>query len=58
MSITVERIEKAQEELFARLEEDLAIANNSDYYLTGKDVYYYTIAIKNLEELKKTAEVE
>ena len=48
MSITVERIEKAQEELFARLEEDLAIANNSDYYMTGKDVYYYTIDIKNL----------
>ena len=58
MGISVERIEKAQEELFARLEDDLAIANSGDYYLTGKDIYYYTIAIKNLEELKKTAEIE
>lgn len=58
MGITVERIEKAQEELFARLEDDLAIADNSDYYLTGKDMYYYTMAMRNLEELKKTANVE
>lgn len=28
--ITIERIEKAQRELFARLEEDLAIANSKD----------------------------
>lgn len=55
MSITLSRIEKAQEELFSRLEDDLSIANNSDYYLTGKDVYYYTVALKNLEDLKKTA---
>lgn len=58
MGISVKRIEKAQEELFARLEDDLSIANSGDYYLTGKDIYYYTIAIKNLEELKKTAAIE
>lgn len=58
MGITLERINKAQEELFARLEDDLAIANSRDYYLTGKDVYHYTVAIRNLEELKRTAEVE
>lgn len=58
MSITLSRIEKAQEELFARLEDDLAIANEHDYYLTGKDIYYYTMAIRNLEELKKKSEVE
>lgn len=58
MAITVDRIEKVQEELFARLEEDLEIANTSDYYLTGKDVYYYTVALKNLEDLKKTANIE
>ena len=58
MGISLKRIEKAQEELFARLEDDLAIANAHDYYLTGKDIYHYTIAIKNLEELKKTASVE
>lgn len=58
MGITISRIEKAQEELFARLEDDLAIANSRDYYLTGKDVYYYTMAIRNLEELRRTAETE
>ena len=58
MAINVERIEKAQEELFARLEEDLSIANDRDYYLTGKDMYYYTMAIRNLEELKKNAGAE
>lgn len=58
MGISIERIEKAQEELFARLEDDLAIANTSDYYLTGKDVYYYTVALKNLEDLKKSANIE
>lgn len=57
MGITVARIEKAQEELFARLEDDLALANGHEY-LMGKDVYYYTMAMRNLEELKKTAEVE
>lgn len=56
--ITVERIENAQQELFARLEEDLAIANSKDYYLTGKDIYYYTMAMRNLEELKKNAGAE
>lgn len=54
-SISVERIEKAQEELFSRLEDDLSIANSNDYYLMGKDIYYYTMAMRNLEELKKNA---
>lgn len=58
MGLTVARIEKAQEELFSRLEDDLAIANEKDYYLMGKDIYYYTQSIRNLEELKKTADVE
>lgn len=58
MGLTVARIEKAQEELFSRLEDDLAIANEKDYYLMGKDIYYYTQSIRNLEELKKTAEIE
>lgn len=57
-SISVERIEKAQEELFARLEDDLSVANQKDYYLMGKDIYYYTMAIRNLEELKKNADAE
>lgn len=52
-SISVERIEKAQEELFSRLEDDLSVANQKDYYLMGKDIYYYTMAMRNLEELKK-----
>ena len=56
--ITIERIEKAQQELFARLEEDLEIANSKDYYLTGKDIYYYTMAMRNLEKLKKNAGAE
>lgn len=51
--LTRERIEKAQEELFSRLEDDLSIANEKDYYLMGKDIYYYTMAMRNLEELKK-----
>ena len=54
MAITIGRIEKAQEELFARLEDDLSIAADGDYYLNGKDMYYYTMTIRNLEELKKT----
>lgn len=58
MALSVERIAKAQEELFARLEDDLAVANEKDYYLMGKDIYYYTQSIRNLEELKKTAEIE
>lgn len=58
MGLTVERIEKVQEELFARIEDDLAIANENNYYLTGKDIYQYTIAIKNLEELKRNAGAE
>lgn len=57
MGISVKRIEKAQEELFARLEDDLALANGKEY-LMGKDMYYYTMAMRNLEELKKTAAVE
>ena len=57
-SISIERIEKAQEELFSRLEEDLSVANQKDYYLMGKDIYYYTMAIRNLEELKKNAKKE
>lgn len=56
--ISVERIEKAQEELFARLEDDLGIAEQKDYYLMGKDIYYYTMAMRNLEELKKTVGAE
>lgn len=56
--ISVERLEKAQEELFARLEEDLSVANQKDYYLMGKDIYYYTMAMRNLEELKKNAGAE
>ena len=56
--ISVERIEKAQEELFARLEDDLSVANDKDYYLMGKDIYYYTMAMRNLEELKKNAGAE
>ena len=58
MGLTVARIEKVQEELFARLEDDLAVANENNYYLTGKDIYQYTIAIKNLEELKRNAGAE
>lgn len=58
MGLTVARIAKAQEELFARLEDDLAVANEKDYYLMGKDIYYYTQSIRNLEELKKTADIE
>lgn len=58
MGISISRIEKAQEDLFARLEEDLSVANNKDYYLMGKDIYYYTVAMKNLEDLKRTANVE
>ena len=58
MALSVERIAKAQEELFARLEDDLAVANEKDYYLMGKDIYYYTQSIRNLEEMKKTAEIE
>lgn len=53
MKITIEKIEKAQNELFSRLEDDLSVANEKDYYLMGKDIYYYTMAIRNLEELKK-----
>lgn len=55
MGLTVARIEKVQEELFARLEDDLAVANEKDYYLMGKDIYYYTMAMKNLEEMKRNA---
>lgn len=58
MAISIKRIEKAQEELFARLEDDLGIANDKDYYLMGKDIYYYTMAMRNLEGLKKTAGAE
>ena len=58
MGLTVERIEKVQEELFARLEDDLAVANEKDYYLMGKDIYYYTMAMRNLEELKKHTSAE
>lgn len=58
MGISLQRIEKVQDELFARLEDDLAVANDKDYYLTGKDIYYYTMALRNLEELKKNADVE
>lgn len=54
MPLSVERINKVQEELFARLEDDLSVANSKDYYLMGKDIYYYTMAMRNLEELKKT----
>lgn len=53
--ISIDRIEKAQEELFSRLEDDLGIAEQKDYYLMGKDIYYYTMAMRNLEELKKNA---
>ena len=56
--ISVERLEKAQEELFSRLEDDLGIAEQKDYYLMGKDIYYYTMAMRNLEELKKNAGAE
>lgn len=58
MGISLQRIEKAQNELFARLEDDLAVANDKDYYLMGKDIYYYTMAMKNLEELKRNAGAE
>ncbi len=58
MGLTVARIEKVQEELFARLEDDLAVANDKDYYLMGKDIYYYTMAMKNLEEMKRNAGAE
>lgn len=57
-AITIERITKVQEELFERLEEDLSLVKNHDYYLTGKDVYQYTVALKNLEDMKKTVETE
>lgn len=58
MGISLQRIEKVQDELFARLEDDLAVANDKDYYLTGKDIYYYTMAMKNLEEMKRNAGAE
>lgn len=58
MPLSVERINKVQEELFARLEDDLSVANSKDYYLMGKDIYYYTMAMRNLEELKKNAGAE
>lgn len=58
MGISLQRIEKVQDELFARLEDDLAVANDKDYYLMGKDIYYYTMAMKNLEELKRNAGAE
>lgn len=58
MGLTVARIEKVQEELFARLEDDLAVANDKDYYLMGKDIYYYTMAMKNLEGMKRNAGAE
>ena len=58
MGLTVARIEKVQEELFARLEDDLAVANDKDYYLMGKDIYYYTMAMRNLEEMKRNAGAE
>lgn len=56
--ITIKRIEAVQEELFNRLEDDLSIANSNDYYLTGKDVYQYTQALRNLEEMKRNAPIE
>ena len=58
MGIPVDRILRVQEKLFSRLEDDLAIAENKDYYLMGKDIYYYTVALKNLEDLKKSANIE
>lgn len=58
MGLTVARIENVQEELFARIEDALAVANEKDYYLMGKDIYYYTMAMKNLEELKRNAGAE
>ena len=58
MGLKVARIEKAQEEIFARLEDDLAVANEKDYYLMGKDIYYYTQAVRNLEALKYNAGAE
>lgn len=56
--IAKERIEKVQEALFDRLELDLYMADEKDYYLTGKDIYQYTVALKNLEDLKKSASIE
>lgn len=56
--IAKDRIEKVQEALFDRLEMDLSVANEKDYYLTGKDIYQYTVALKNLEDLKKSASIE
>lgn len=58
MGIPIDRISRVQEELFSRLEDDLAIAADKDYYLMGKDIYYYTVAMKNLEDLKKSAAIE
>lgn len=58
MAISIERIEKAQEELFSRIEDDLAVANEKDYYLMGKDMYYYTQSIRNLELMKQNAGAE
>lgn len=58
MGLTVARIENVQEELFARIEDALAVANEKDYYLMGKDIYYYTMAMKNLEEMKRNAGAE
>lgn len=51
--IDIERIEKIQDELFCRLEDDLAMAKEKDYYLSGKDIYQYTQSLKNLEDLKR-----
>lgn len=51
--VTIEEIEKVQEELFRRIEDELSEAEKHDYYLTGKDIYYYTVAIRNLDDYKR-----
>lgn len=56
--ITVDRIQAVEDFIFRRLEDDLAEVSSHDYYLSGKDIYQYTQSLRNLEELKKTAEAE
>ena len=58
LNTSIADIERVQDALFRRLYEDLENADEHDYYLTGKDIYQYTYAIKNLEDFKKNAKVE
>lgn len=54
----IAEIEAVQNSIFKRLQDDLSEADSHDYYLTGKDIAQYTQALRNLEDLKRTAEAE